>query len=32
LNSKPIAGLKIKRKPVAGLTTKKCQLFSGRYI
>lgn len=30
LNSKPIAGLKINRKPVVGLTTKNCQLFSGR--
>jgi hypothetical protein len=30
LNSKPIAGLKIKCKPVVGLTTKNCQLFSGR--
>ena len=32
LHSKPIAGLKTNRKPVVGLTTKKCQLFSGRGI
>jgi hypothetical protein len=30
LNSKPIAGLKANRKPVVVLTTKNCQLFSGR--
>ena len=30
LNSKPIAGLNINRKPVVGLTTKNCQLISGR--
>ena len=30
LHSKPIAGLKTNRKTVVGLTTKKCQLFSGR--
>ena len=30
LKSKPIAGLKINRKPVVGLTTKNCQLISGR--
>jgi len=32
LNSKPIAGLKINCKPVVGLITKNCQLFSGRDI
>ncbi|MFY7900605.1 MAG: hypothetical protein ACOVNY_10510 [Chitinophagaceae bacterium] len=30
LKSKPIEGLKRKCKPVVGLTTKKCQLISGR--
>lgn len=30
LNSKPIAGRTINCKPVVGLTTKNCQLFSGR--
>jgi hypothetical protein len=31
LNSKLMAGLITNRKPVAGLTTKNCQLFLGRY-
>lgn len=31
LKCKLITGLKIKRKPVEGLKTKNCQLFSGRY-
>ena len=30
LKSKPIAGLKINRKPVVGFNQKNCQLFSGR--
>ncbi|MCL4856327.1 MAG: hypothetical protein KJZ55_03485 [Flavobacteriales bacterium] len=30
LNCKPMAGLNKNRKPVAGLTTKNCQLISGR--
>lgn len=30
LKSKPIAGLKIKCKPVVGFNQKNCQLFSGR--
>lgn len=30
LKCKLMTGLKIKRKPVAGLTTKNCQPFSGR--
>lgn len=32
LNCKPMAGLNKNRKPVAGLTTKNCQLISGRGI
>ncbi|MFN4008301.1 MAG: hypothetical protein ACK4HE_12415, partial [Chitinophagaceae bacterium] len=31
LKCKSITGLTINRKPVAGLKTKNCQLFSGRY-
>ena len=30
LKSKPIAGLKINRKPVVVFNSKNCQLFSGR--